>query len=208
MQPAMLRTLHWTLSSVLVLALCAGCGASSSVERVSPDTETDLSGRWNDTDAKKVAEDMVSDVLNAAWLARYKNNADGRPTVIVGPIRNKTMQHIDEEIFIKDLERELVNSGEIQFVAAEDERKAIRAERKDQQTHATMETAAEMAQETGADYMLIGTISSEVDENLEGDKTSMFYVVNLELIDITKNTKAWIGTKELKKIVERDRVTL
>lgn len=204
----MLRSLRWTLGSVLMLALLVGCGSSSSVQRVSSDTQTDLSGRWNDTDAKKVAEDMVNDVLNAAWLSRYKNNNDDRPTVIVGPIRNNTMQHIDEEIFIKDLERELVNSGQIQFVAAEDERKAIREERSEQQTHATMETAAEMAQEIGADYMLIGTISSEVEENLEGDKASMFYVVNLELIDITKTTKAWIGTKEVKKIVERDEVSL
>ncbi|MFB6273354.1 MAG: penicillin-binding protein activator LpoB [Salinibacter sp.] len=175
---------------------------------MSSDKQTDLSGRWNDTDAKKVANDMVKDVLSAAWLPRYKKKHDDRPTVIVGPIRNKTMQHIDEEIFIKDLERELVNSGKVQFVAAEDERKAIREERKDQQKHATMETASRMAQEIGADFMLIGTISSEVQENLEGDKMSMFYVVNLELINITKNTKAWIGSKEIKKIVSRDKVSL
>lgn len=204
---AMLRSLCWTLGSVLTFILLVGC-SSSSVERVSSDKETDLSGRWNDTDAKKVAEDMVDDVLNAAWLPRHANNNDGRPTVIVGPIRNKTMQHIDEEIFIKDLERELVNSGKVQFVAAKDERKAIREERKDQQTHATMESAAQMAQEIGADYMLIGTISSEVEENLDGDEATMFYEVNLELIDMTKNTKAWIGTKEVKKIVEKNKVSL
>lgn len=126
----------------------------------------------------------------------------------MGPIRNKTMQHIDEEIFIKEQERKLVNSGKVEFAAAEDERKAIREERRDQQTHSTMETAARMAQETGADFMMLGTISSEVQENLEGDKMTMFYVVNLELIDMTKNAKEWIGTKEVKKVVTRDQVSL
>jgi uncharacterized protein (TIGR02722 family) len=203
----MLR-LPQALGLILTISLFTGCGPSSSVKRVSPEKQTDLSGRWNDTDAQRVAEDMVKDVLNAAWLSQHKDSHEGSPTVIVGPIRNKTMQHIDEEIFIKELERKLVNSGKVQFVAAEDERKAIRAERQDQQTHSTMETAARMAQETGADYMMIGTISSEVQENLEGDKMTMFYVVNLELIDMTKNTKEWIGTKEVKKIVTRDQVSL
>jgi len=206
--PLSMRPLYLVLVSVMAAVVLVGCGSSSSVKRVDASKQTDLSGRWNDTDARMVAEDMVSDVLSAVWLQRFKNNHDDRPTVIVGPIRNKTMQHIDEEIFIKDLERELVNSGRVQFVAAKDERQAVRAERRDQQAYATMETAARMAQETGADYMLLGTISSNVQENQKGDKMSLFYVVNLELIDMTKNTKAWIGTKKIKKLVERDRVRL
>ncbi len=199
-----LHYLRLSLYSLVIVSL-VGCGSSSSVSRVDADQETDLSGRWNDTDAQRVAEEMIGNVLGSAWLQRYE---EGRPVVIVGPVRNKTMQHIDEEIFIKDLERELVNSGQVQFVAAQDEREAIRAERSDQQEHATMATAAQMAQETGADFMLMGTISSEVEESLEGDKASMFYVVNLELINIEKNTKAWIGTKKVKKIVERDQYSL
>jgi PBP1b-binding outer membrane lipoprotein LpoB len=151
---------------------------------------------------------MIGGMLGSAWLQRWGQKRDGRPTLIIGPIRNKTMQHIDEEIFIKDIERNLVNSGEVQFVAAKDERRAIRAEREDQQTRATMESAAQMAQEIGADFMVLGTISSNVQENLEGDKASMFYTVNLELINIEKNTKAWLNEKEVKKIVEQDKVSL
>jgi hypothetical protein len=206
--PCVMLSFRAVLVVVVAAFILAGCGSSTSVTRVDANTTTDLSGRWNDTDAQMVAEDMVSDVLGAVWLERYRRDNEDPPTVIVGPIRNKTMQHIDEEIFIKDLERELVNSGQVQFVAARDERRAIRAERRNQQQYATMETAARMAQETGAGYMLLGTISSNVQENLEGDKMSLFYVVNLELIDMTKNTKAWIGTKKIKKVVERDKVKL
>lgn len=193
---------------VLALSLVAGCGPSRETTRVDSETQTDLSGRWNETDSRKVADKMVGGMLESAWLQRWTRNHEGRPTLIVGPIRNKTMQHIDEEIFIKDIERNLVNSGQVQFVAAKDERKAIRAEREDQQKRATMESAAAMAQEIGADYMVLGTVSSNVQENLEGDKVSLFYTVNLELINIEKNIKAWLGEKEIKKIVERSSASL
>jgi len=65
-----------------------------------------------------------------------------------------------------------------------------------------------MAQEIGADYMVLGTISSNVQETLKGDKISLFYTVNLELINIEKNLKAWLGEKEIKKIVERSSASL
>lgn len=198
------------LSALFVFSLCflVACGPSRETTRVDSDTQTDLSGRWNETDSRKVADEMISGMLESAWLQRYQQDHDERPTLIIGPIRNKTMQHIDEEMFVKDIERNLVNSGRVQFVAAKDEREAIRAEREDQQTHATMESAAEMAQEVGADYMVLGTISSNVQENLEGDEMSMFYTVNLELINIESNTKAWLNEKEIKKIVERSKVSL
>ena len=205
---AMLRSLR--IPSFLLFALClfVACGPSRTTTRVSPDQQTDLSGRWNETDAKMVADEMIGGMLESAWLQRWNQEHDDRPTLIIGPIRNKTMQHIDEEIFIKDIERNLVNSGKVRFVAAADEREALRAEREDQQTHATMESAAQMAQEVGADYMVYGTISSNVQENLEGDKSSLFYTVNLELLNIESNVKAWLNEKEIKKIVERSKASL
>jgi len=204
----MLRTVRISALFVFALGFLVACGPSRTTTRVDSTKQTDLSGRWNETDSRKVANEMISGMLKSAWLQRWSQNNDGRPTLIIGPIRNKTMQHIDEEIFIKDIERNLVNSGQVQFVAAKDEREAIRAERQDQQTHATMESAAQMAQEIGADYMVLGTISSNVQDNLEGDKSSMFYTVNMELINIQKNTKAWLNEKEIKKIVERSNVSM
>lgn len=204
----MLRRLHVSSFLVGVLCLLVACGPSRETRRVDSDTQTDFSGRWNETDAKMVADEMIGSMLESAWLQRWSQEHDDPPTLIIGPIRNKTMQHIDEEIFIKDIERNLVNSGGVRFVAARDEREALRAERKDQQTRATMESAAEMAQEIGADFMVYGTISSNVQENREGDKISMFYTVNLELLNIETNVKAWLEEKEIKKIVERSRVRL
>ncbi|MFQ5931557.1 MAG: penicillin-binding protein activator LpoB, partial [Nitrospiraceae bacterium] len=58
--------------------------------------------------------------------------------------------------------------------------------------------------EIGADYMLTGNISSILDET-DGVK-AVFYQVDLEMIDLENNVKAWFGQKKIKKVVERQRL--
>ena len=55
--------------------------------------------------------------------------------------------------------------------------------------------------ETGADFMLKGTINSVTDE-LKG-KSVTLYQVNLELVNLTNNQVEWLGKKELKKYVAK-----
>ena len=56
---------------------------------------------------------------------------------------------------------------------------------------ASPETMKRFQQETGANYMLIGDITSIVDQ--EGGDKVKYYQVNLELVDIETNRKAWLG---------------
>jgi uncharacterized protein (TIGR02722 family) len=187
------------LSSLLV----SGCAPSQSVSRVAADTQTDLSGRWNDTDARLVAEEMISDALSKPWLSNYKQNNSEPPVTIVGRVRNETMEHIDTELITKEMERAFINSGQVQVVASQQERTQLREERQDQQSFASYETTSALAQEVGADFMLIGNINSIVDESLSGKDAAIFYKVNLELIDVETNRKVWIQSKEIKKLIER-----
>ena len=85
------------------------------------------------------------------------------------------------------------------------QRIGIRDERSDQAEHSSDETMKGPGQEIGADYMLIGGINSILDE-IRG-KSVIYYQVNLELISIENNVKAWIGEKQIKKFIERPRVT-
>jgi PBP1b-binding outer membrane lipoprotein LpoB len=123
--------------------------------------------------------------------------------MIVGQVRNKSSEHINTDVFTKDIERELVNSGRVTFVATSTEREQLRDERLDQQYFASPETMKAWANETGADHMLLGTINSIVD-SVEGQKV-VYYQVNLELINIEKNIKVWIGEKKIKKLIEQDK---
>ncbi|MDF1546003.1 MAG: penicillin-binding protein activator LpoB [bacterium] len=182
---------------LLVMLMAAGCGSSKKVTRLDPNTVTDLTGKWNDTDSRLVAEEMIADCLSRAWVVDFVQTNGTKPVVTVGMIRNKSDEHIDTEIFTKDFERELINSGKVKFVASPDQRDEVREERLDQQEFASRETAKKLREETGADYMLVGGVKSIVDQ--EGGVKVVFYQTDLELIHIESMEKAWIGTKKIKK---------
>jgi len=186
---------------ILVVALI-GCGSSSTVERVSPDETIDLSGDWNDTDSRLVAEEMIKDCLSRPWLAEFGRQESRSPDVIVGTVRNRSSEHISTSTFIKNLERELINSGRVNFVASKEERGEVRDERADQQEFSSDESVKRFQQEAGADFMLIGEITSIIDQ-AEGEKVK-YYQVNLELVNVETNRKSWIGEKKIKKYISRD----
>lgn len=186
---------------VFLIFSCAG--PTRTVKRIQVDQTIDLSGHWNDTDARLTAESMVRDVLSRPWLRDFIRQHNRQPVVIVGQIINRSSEHIETDMFIKDIERELLNSGKVKFVASDKEREALRKERIDQQSFASPETAKELANELGADFMLQGEITS-VTDSFEGKKV-VKYQVNLELIDIEKNTKVWIGQKEIKKFIQQSK---
>ena len=187
---------------LLVLFVFASC-ASTTVKRTESDEVIDLSGRWNDTDSRLVAEEMVSDSLSRPWVSDYKAENGTKPVLIVGTIRNKSSEHIETGVFVKDIERELINSGRVKFVASKIERDEIRDERKDQQTFATMETVKDLVAETGADFMMIGQITSVTDA-VDGKKV-VLYQVDMEIIHLESNEKVWIGSKEVKKYIKKSK---
>jgi len=186
-----------------MLTFSGGC-ASTSVSRVDTASVTDLSGRWNDTDSRMVAEGMIKEALSQPWLANYTNTAKRPPVVVVGRIANLSHVHINVQTFISDLERELTNSGRVTFVAAKGEREEIREERREQAANALESTQKPPGKEIGADYLLRGSIST-IEDEADGTK-AIFYQVDLEMVDISNNIKSWYGQKKIKKIVERKRV--
>ncbi len=192
------KTIQFAITLGL-LFLLAGCG--QTVTRVDSDSVTDLSGNWNDTDSRLVAEEMIQDVLSRGWLTKF-NRAKGKsPTVIVGTVRNLSHEHINTRTFIADMERELINSGAVEFVASATERDEVRSEVKDQDLNATEETRKAMGQEVGADFMLQGSINTIVDA-ISGEQ-ARFYQIDLTLIELGTNRKVWVGQKKIKKTIEK-----
>ena len=87
----------------------------------------------------------------------------------------------------------------VRFVASKDQRGEIRDERTDQAKNASVKTAKSMGQEVGADFMLKGQINTIDDQ--AGKQQLKYYQVELEMIDMLTNEKAWIGQKKIKKTV-------
>lgn len=188
-----------TFFAIAIIISLTSC--SRKVTRLDPNTQTDISGRWNDTDSKQVAETMTSDVLSRPWLTRFNQANNGKaPVVIIGDVTNKTHEHISAETFIKDVERAFINSGKVRVVENAMFRQKIREELESQQGFATEETKKKLAKELGADFIMFGTINSMVDE-YKKEKT-IAYKVNLELADLQSTEKVWIGDKEIKKYVK------
>ena len=183
-------------SSLVLLTAC-----NPTVTRVDSASVTDLSGKWNDTDSRLVAEEMIQDVLSRGWLSKFNRSKGKAPTVIVGTVRNLSHEHINTRTFIADMERELINSGEVEFVASAKDREEIRSEVKDQDLNATESTRKSMGNEIGADFMLQGSINTIVDA-VSGEQ-ARFYQIDLTLIELGSNRKVWVGQKKIKKTVEK-----
>lgn len=200
------------LLAALLAALALGAsGCAKQVTRVAPEQAIDLSGRWNDVDSRLVADELIRQSFQAQagpnWALQYAQAHGGRPpTVIVGTIRNRAMEHIPVGTFVKDLERAYVRSGLVQVVASPEEREEVREERADQQEHAAAGTRARWAQEAGAQYLLQGDIESI--EDREGGRSVVFYQVDLTLVDLETNAKTWVGQHKIKKFVEKPRLRL
>ena len=189
----------FVLIASLILSAC-----STSVERLDANQQIDLSGYWNDTDSRLVAREMIEDSLSRPWLSKFVREKAQEPVLIVGRVKNLSHEHINTNTFIANIERELINSGEVQFVASASARQEIRDERADQDLNATNRSRKEMGLESGADYMLQGQINTIIDAD---DSTQVrFYQVNLELISIKDNHKVWVGEKKIKKLIKNSRI--
>ena len=184
---------------VMLALLVSAC--ATKVERLSTDEVVDLSGMWNDTDSRLVSEAMMKDVLDRPWVGDFQRSNNKPPVVLLGEVRNLTHEHLNVNTFLNDVERALINSGRVKVVASRVEREEIREERKDQDLHAREETRKAMGQETGADFMLKGSINSIIDE--EGKQAVKYYQVDLNLISLADNSIVWIGQKKIKKLVDK-----
>jgi PBP1b-binding outer membrane lipoprotein LpoB len=196
------------MAAIFLPALILFAACSSAPKRIDADTVVDLSGRWNDSDVRMVCASLISDCLNETRVNQYieefaKKNEGKRPACIVGTFENKTSEHnVNTSIISRSMASAIVNSGKFVFVAGGDTREEIRAERQDQQSNASEETASALGKETGANLLLRGTVESMVDQ--AGTTEVRSYFVYAELINIENDEVLWSKeNKEIKKVISR-----
>jgi hypothetical protein len=98
------------------------------------------------------------------------------------------------------MEQTIFNSGKLDFVAGGDTRDELRAERTDQLFNASEGSASAIGNETGADFMLTGSVKTIVDR--AGNQTVRTYFVSAEMTDIETNQRIWMASnQEIKKII-------
>ena len=188
-------------TAMMVLLLLSSCTSGPKVQRVDASTQTDLSGYWNDTDVRIVCETLIADCLNSPRVDQAIRAMGRRtPTVIVGRFRNESSEHIDTSIISTIMERTIFNSGKMDFVAGGNTRDELRAERQDQLNYASEDSASALGNETGADFMLTGSVKTIVDK--AGNQTVRTYFVTAQMTSIETNSRVWLGeNSEIKKII-------
>ncbi|PGH38394.1 MAG: penicillin-binding protein activator LpoB [Candidatus Nephrothrix sp. EaCA] len=184
--------------ALLILLFYVSC--SRSVSRVAVDSQIDLSGRWNDSDSRMVAEEMIKALTASENFKAYSKEINHKPVVIVGAVLNKTSEHIDADNYIKKIEAAIFNSGAAEMAEGGDFRDKIRQERTQQQEFSDPQTAAQWGKETGADLMLLGEMTSETD--VLGSKRVVHYITTLFLTSMETNKRIWYGQKEIKKYIK------
>jgi uncharacterized protein (TIGR02722 family) len=209
-----MKKVFFVLGAILLLSSCtsdpkvirmdavAGTGTGTGTRTAAP---RDLSGNWNDQDVKIVCEALINDCLNSPRVSQALAAMGGKkPVVLVGTFRNDSREHIDTSIISSRMETAIFNSGKMDFVAGGSTRTQRRAERQDQLLNASEETAAALGYETGADFMLFGSVKSIVDRS--GNQTLRTYQVFAEMTDVETNQRIWMGENtDIKKLIVRPR---
>lgn len=189
-----------TTAGAIALAGTSGC-KSRTVTRADPAEVRDLDFRFDEDDARQVANTMVREAMtHDGWMRQHTQ----RPVLILGTVRNETSDYLDSKLFTKQIERALINSGRVRIVAARDERGEIRDERRQGLDWSSPETVKRQAHELGADFMMIGRVGENIERSRDGRQRIVYYQVNLEIIDLESNEKVWIGETQIEKRV-RDR---
>ena len=199
----MKNVLKLSILFVLLASLMISCQSAVSVNRLSSDADIDLSGSWNDTDIRLVAEALVKDSLHSSWISDFRMHKGKNPVVIVGSFLNRSSEHIDTSIIAKRYEMELINTGKVDMVADVEFRATVRDEREEQQYFASESTAKALGKEIGADYLLQGSVRTNLDRS--GGTSVRTYYVSAELIDIETNKKVWVGEETIKKLIKQSK---
>lgn len=162
---------------------------------------------WNDADIQIVCRSLIADCIASPRVAKFELTNGRAPTCVLGTIKNESAEHIDTSIVSKKMQTAIINSGVMEFVADKTERAELREEVAQQQENSSDETKKMMEQEEAADFMLSGTVKTDV--QLGEKNITRAYFVYATLTDLESHRIIWQGEDDsVKKIVPRKKSKL
>lgn len=190
-----------TLASVSLGMNLVACAPNFEGTYNDPAKAEIVDDRWSETDARKTATSLISQVLGKPWLAQFEGAKRTKPVVIVDEVGNRTDEHIDTKALTEYMTDELINSGKVRFVNA-DKRQKILEEIKYQNSGTTSgATKKTLGKQIGADFILSGAVSSSV-HTQDGLKT-VTYQTALTMTDLETAEIVWSGKELIKKRFNR-----
>ena len=155
-----------------------------------------VTNEFGSTDLQMIAEKMTGSLLETGIF-------QGRPTVTISTVKNKTSEYIDTTNVMSSIQTSLVKSGKVRFVRSINEMQAgvDELQRQNQSGLYKQNTTAKVGNMTGARYSMEGELTSIVKQN--GGTKDVYYKFTLKLFDVQEGTIEWQDEKEIRKTSRR-----
>ena len=196
------RSLVWAFATATLLV--AGCqNLSSPVVRFDRQVNYGdakavelVTNEFGSTDLQMIAEKMTGSLLETGIF-------QGRPTVTISTVKNKTSEYIDTTNVMSSIQTALVKSGKVRFVRAIREMQSgvDELQRQNQSGLYKQNSTAKIGNMTAAKYTMEGELTSIVKQNAA--TKDVYYKFTLKLFDVEEGTVEWQDEKEIRKTSQR-----
>ncbi len=188
--------------SIVVGLIASSCTPTMQGEYSDPKKVEIIDDKFNESDVHSMMNVMITSALGRPWYEEYKKGTGGKkPIVIVQDIENRTDEHIDTKALTEYMETELINSGKVRFLEKA-RRDQILAELEFQNSGAVdNKSKKKTGNMTGADFLLAGSISSQV--HTQGKIKTTSYMMQMKLINIETSEIQWTEKNDIKKKFKR-----
>ena len=193
------------LLALVLVGVLAGCATKRSQPVVRFDRQVNygdakavelVTNEFGSSDLQLIAESMVGSLLETEVL-------QGRPTVTIATVRNKTSEYVDTTNVMNSIRTALTKSGKVRFVANinEMQNQVDELNRQNQSGLYKGNTTAKLGKMTAAKYRFEGELTSIVKQN--SSTKDVFYKFTLNLFDNEEGTLEWADEKEIRKTSKR-----
>lgn len=204
------KRMGWRLGVLLSMSVWVGCVTQSGptsgpgvvgtgqVQYGDPKAVETVTNRFGSTDLQMIAESMTRSMLQSPVIAARR-----RPLITVNDIKNKTSEYIDTRSITDSILTQLTRSGLVRFAVdvADMSDQTEELARQNQSGLYKKSSTKKMGKMEGADFRLVGSISSIVKRTEEIQ--DVYYKFSLRLTDIESGVVEWADEKEIRKTTIR-----
>jgi hypothetical protein len=198
-----MKTLASLSLALLLTTACTGPRAFTRGSYEDPETIALLDDRFGENDMQLIARKIVPSLIGSPTVS---GAAGSTVTVAIGRMRNRTTEHIDMQMLSGKIRTELIQSGRFRFVDVENRRTIAEEYDYHQSGYVDPAQAKGPGSQTGADYLLSGTLSSNV-QQVGGDKL-VYYKATFSMTDLLTSEIIWTDEKEVRKAYKKRSVRL
>ncbi len=185
-------------SLVGLLAACSGPRAFTRGTYEDPNTIEMLSDQFNENDLQLIAKKMVNSL---ASTPRFSQPAQVLPVVLVGRLKNKTSEHIDMASLGDKIQTGLAQTGRFALLDKAAREDLAEEYEYQQSGYVRPDAAKGPGQQSSADYLLTGEISSIVQQ--VGNDKLVYYKMTAKLNNVRTGIVEWTDEKEIRKKFEK-----